>query len=160
MHRGAWWAAVHGVAKSRTRLNNFTFTFLPNGFIYTNINISLCLLTPGELCPLNSAQICGMFLGNIHIPCLARLCLFFRTLEGILICCCCLVTKSCLTLCHPMNCSPPGFSVHGTSQARILEWVAISFSKESTRHRKRTQASCVACIGRRVLYHCVTWGPI
>ena len=123
--------------QSRTGLNNFTFTFLPNGFIYTNINISLCLLTPRELCPLNSAQICGMFLGNIHMPCLARLCLFFRTLEGILICCCCcLVTKSCLTLCHPMNCSPPGFSVHGTSQARILEWVAISFSKESTRHRK------------------------
>ena len=38
-----------------------------------------------------------------------------------------LATQSCLTLCDPMNCSPPGFSVHGISQTRILEWAAISF---------------------------------
>ena len=43
--------------------------------------------------------------------------------------CCCLVSQSCLTLCDPMDYSPPGFSVHGISQARILEWVAISFSR-------------------------------
>ena len=78
MDREAWWAAVHGVAKSWTRLSDFTFTFTfpTNSFIDTNINISLCLLTPSELRPLNSAQTCGMFLGNIHVPCLARLCLF------------------------------------------------------------------------------------
>ena len=40
-----------------------------------------------------------------------------------------LVTKSCLTLCNPMDCSPPGSSVHGFLQARILEWGAISFFK-------------------------------
>ena len=40
-------------------------------------------------------------------------------------CCCCLVVKSCPTLCDPMDCSPRGSSVHGVSQARILEWVAI-----------------------------------
>ena len=39
-----------------------------------------------------------------------------------------LVTQSCLTLCNPMDCSPPGSSVHRILQARILEWVAISFS--------------------------------
>ena len=39
-----------------------------------------------------------------------------------------LVAQLCLTLCNPMDCSPPGSSVHGISQARILEWVAISFS--------------------------------
>ena len=38
------------------------------------------------------------------------------------------ITQSCLTLCDPMNCSPPGSSVHGVFQARILEWVAISSS--------------------------------
>ena len=43
----------------------------------------------------------------------------------------CSVAHSCLTFCHPMDCSPPGFSVHGISQARILEWVAISFSRGS-----------------------------
>ena len=40
-------------------------------------------------------------------------------------CCCCLVAQSCLTLCHPMDCSPPGSSVHRISQTRILEWVAF-----------------------------------
>ena len=40
--------------------------------------------------------------------------------------CCCWVAQSCPTLCDPMDCSPPGSSVHGISQARILEWVAIS----------------------------------
>ena len=39
---------------------------------------------------------------------------------------------SCLTLCDPVDCSPPGFSVHGTSQARILEWVAMPSSRESS----------------------------
>ena len=41
----------------------------------------------------------------------------------------CLITQSCLTLGDPMECSPPGSSVHGILQARILQWVAISFSK-------------------------------
>ena len=40
------------------------------------------------------------------------------------------VTRSCLTLCDPMDCSLPGSSVHGISQARILEWTAISFSRD------------------------------
>ena len=42
---------------------------------------------------------------------------------------CMLVAQSCPTLCDPMDCSLPGYSVHGILQARILEWVAISFSK-------------------------------
>ena len=45
------------------------------------------------------------------------------------------VTQSCLTLCDPMDCGPPGFSVHGISQARILEWVVISSSRGSSRPR-------------------------
>ena len=43
----------------------------------------------------------------------------------------CLVTQLCLTLCDPMDCSPPGFSAHGDSQARILEWIAIPSSRGS-----------------------------
>ena len=43
---------------------------------------------------------------------------------------CVLVTKLCPTLCNPMDCSPPGSSVHGILQARILEWVAIPFSRD------------------------------
>ena len=43
-----------------------------------------------------------------------------------------LVTQSCSTLCNPVDCSPPSFSVHGILQARILEWVAIPFSRGSS----------------------------
>ena len=39
------------------------------------------------------------------------------------------VAQSCLTLSDPMDCSPPGSSIHGIFQARVLEWVAIAFSK-------------------------------
>ena len=44
---------------------------------------------------------------------------------NLIMCCCCLVIKSCLTLCHPMDYSPPGSSVHEVFQARIPEWVAM-----------------------------------
>ena len=44
-------------------------------------------------------------------------------------CCCCLVAQSCLILCDTMDCSPPGSSIHGIFQARVLEWVAISYSR-------------------------------
>ena len=55
-----------------------------------------------------------------------------------------LVAQSCLTLCNPMECSPPGFSVHGISQARTPEWVAIPFSKGSSWPRDQIQVSCIA----------------
>ena len=56
------------------------------------------------------------------------------------------VAQSCPTLCNPMDCSPPGSSVHGIFQARILEWVAISFSRGSSQPRDRTQVSHI--VGR------------
>ena len=55
-----------------------------------------------------------------------------------------LVTQSCPTLCDPMDPSLPGFSVCGILQARILEWVALSFSKASSQPRNKTQVSCIA----------------
>ena len=55
-----------------------------------------------------------------------------------------LVTQWCLTLCDPMDCSLPGFSVHGILQARILEWAAIPFSRGSSQPRVQTRISCVA----------------
>ena len=54
------------------------------------------------------------------------------------------VAQLCPTLCDPMDCRPPGSSVHGISQASILEWVAISFSRGSSRPRDRTRVSCIA----------------
>ena len=55
-----------------------------------------------------------------------------------------LVSQSCLTLWKPIKCSPVGSSVHGISQARILEWVAISFSRISPWRRDQTQVPCIA----------------
>ena len=55
-----------------------------------------------------------------------------------------LVAKSYLTLCDPMDCSLPGSSVHGIFQTRILEWVAISFSRGSSPPRDWTCVSCIA----------------
>ena len=54
------------------------------------------------------------------------------------------VAQSCPTLCDPVDHSPPGSSVHGILQARILEWVAISFSRGSSWPRDQTQVSCIA----------------
>ena len=56
------------------------------------------------------------------------------------------VAQSCPTLWDPMDCSPPGSSVHGISQARVLEWVAMPCSKGSSQPRDQTQVSCISCI--------------
>ena len=83
-HREAWRAAVHGVAKSWTRLSN----------------------------ELNRTSVCTLQ-QVVDFQLLSRVRLF----------------------CNPVDCSPPGSSAHGISQARILEWVAISFSRGSSRTR-------------------------
>ena len=79
----------------------------------------------------------------------------FEPLRTLCVCVCvcvcvCSVSQSCLILCGPMECSLPGSSVHGISQARIPEWVALSYSRGSSRPSNCTQ---VSCIGRRNIYH-------
>ena len=54
------------------------------------------------------------------------------------------VSQSCPTLCDPMDCSLPGFSIHGIFQARVPDWVALSFSRGSSQPRDRTWVSCIA----------------
>ena len=56
----------------------------------------------------------------------------------------CLVALLCPTLCDPMDHNPPGSSVRGLLQARILEWVAAPFSRESSQPRNLTQVSCIS----------------
>ena len=72
---------------------------------------------------------------------------------GILLCC----AQSCPTLCNPVDFSLPGSSVHGIFQARVLAWVAISYSRGSSRPRDQTCISCVSCIDRWILHHQATW---
>ena len=68
--------------------------------------------------------------------------------RNVIYCCCCSVTKSCLTLCDPMVYSPPGSSLHGISQARKLECIAISSSRRSSQpnlcllHLQHQQVDC------------------
>ena len=69
----------------------------------------------------------------------------------------CLLCQSCLTLCDPMDCRPPGSSVHGILQARGLEQAAISFSRRPCPHRGPAHLSCISCTGRGILYHRATW---
>ena len=61
----------------------------------------------------------------------------------------CLVVQSCLTLCNPMDCNSPGFSIHGILQTRILEWVTMTSSRASSQ-AKGLNAGLLHC--RQILY--------
>ena len=63
------------------------------------------------------------------------------------------VAKSRVRLSDPMDCSPPGSSIHGIFQAKILECIAMPSSRGSSQLRDRIRVSCVSCIGRQILYH-------
>ena len=63
------------------------------------------------------------------------------------------IAKSCRFFCDPMDCSSPDSFVHGIFQARILEWVAMPFSRGYSQLKDQTH---VSCIGRQVLYHWAT----
>ena len=86
-----------------------------------------------------SANLPSVPLNHVQIPIWSSLCVW--------------VTQSWPTLCDPMDCSPPGFSVHEIFQTKILEWVSISFSRGSSQPRDRTRVSST---GRWILYH---WAP-
>ena len=66
---------------------------------------------------------------------------------------CAKLLRSSLTACNTMDYSPPGSSVHGILQSRMLEWVGVPFSRGSSRARDETRVSYVSCIGKWVLYH-------
>ena len=67
--------------------------------------------------------------------------------------------QACSTLCRPTDCRPLGSSVHGIFQARLLEWVAISYSRGSSEPRDQTRVSRISCTSRQILYHCATGKP-
>ena len=67
------------------------------------------------------------------------------------------LTPWTVAVCDLMNCGPPGSSVPGILQARILKWLAISYSMGSSWPRDWTHISCIFYIGRWILFHCTTW---
>ena len=66
----------------------------------------------------------------------------------------CSTVQLCPTLWDPMDCAPPGSTVHRIFQARIVEWIAISYTRVSSWPRDRTCGSSVSSIGRQILYLC------
>ena len=158
MDGGAWWAAVHGVAKSRTRLSDFPFTFPFHALekeMATHSSV-LAWRIPGTGEPrgllsmgshrvrhdwsdlaaatkwINTFYLCSPFIFK---------CSYFITyfVYAVL----CLVAQSYPTLCDPPW-SLPGSSVHGILQARILEWAAMPSSRGSSQPRAWTRVSCIA----------------
>ena len=81
------------------------------------------------------------------LPFFSLYCLRFL---NVVMCVCVLNRFSRVWLCDPMNCSPIGTSVHGIFPSRILEWVAISSSRGSSRSRDQTLISCISCIAGRL----------
>ena len=113
--------------------------------VYGSLNIIWILLLYENCINLSYVQLVHSASQVYYI--LLLLCIFILLLfESLILSVCVLVTELCLTLCDPMDYRFPGSSVHETLQARILEWVAISFSRGSSQPRNRTQVSCI--VGR------------
>ena len=98
----------------------------------------LSFLSPSHL-DTNSSGLQRAYCLLMQPPCLS---LFFC--RGVKLSVLCLVAQSCLTFCDPIYCSPPGASVHGIFQARMLEWVAMPSSRGSSQPRDPTEVSCIA----------------
>ena len=99
--------------------------------------------------PLLVTELCGLVMdqqpfNSSEIQLLASL--FPNCVPLFWLLCCLKSLQSCLTLCYPMDCSPPGSSVHGILPARILEWVAMPSSRGSSQPRDPTRISCSSCI--------------
>ena len=147
MDRGAWWATVHTITKSRTWLK----------WLRMHTRTHRDLLLP----------FCSLFCDDFKVPLFLSYCLplwfddflqcsalipfslsfvtllevfFFFLLVTIFVV---LVAKLCL-FCETMDCSPPGSSVHGIFQARILKWADIFFSRGSSQSRDQTHVSCIS----------------
>ena len=85
-------------------------------------------------------------------------CAFFWGCMCVCVCVCaptCAYTQSLIWVSLQPH-GPPGSSVHGIFQARVLEWVSIFYSRGSSRPRDQTCISSVSCIGRQILFHCTS----
>ena len=122
----AWWAAVHGVAKSRTQLSDFPFTFHFHA-LEKKWQPSPVFL-PGESQGRGSLVGCRLW-GRTESGTTEATRQRYRRLASAYAV---LSLQSCPTLCDPMDSSPPGSSVHGILQARILEWIAMPSSRRSS----------------------------
>ena len=142
MDNEAWCAVVHRVSKSQTWLSNWTeLNWMSGGIIPTILG-----KRDRDFQELGHRPLFGPWWLTSELS--WRPWVSF----SLLMCCVCVSHSVLFDSLWPMDCSPPGSSVHGIRQACILEWVAISFSRATPRPRDWTSISYVFCIGRRVLY--------
>ena len=152
MDRGAWQATVHGVAKSWTWLSDKhtlkkkRITILCEPKIILSPSIGNRVLWKANTQSTQAYKVCNthwMSTSDMEEKavekwkCNTRLCYVLSCFSHV-------------WLCDPMDCSPPGSSVHGILQVRILEWVAIRFSRGSSWPRDWTCISCSSCIAGRL----------
>ena len=158
MDRGAWRAAVHGVAQNQTRLKR-----LSTHYCHQQQERLCCIsrLSPHSLtwCECHGSHFCLQNVANktdawVETDKQARngslsdvcVCVRARVCVCVCVCVCALWLQSCLNLWNPMDCSPPGSSVHGMLQARIPKWVGVSSSRGCSRPRDRSCVSSASCI--------------
>ena len=130
MDRGAWWMAVHGVGESQTQLSDQAHS-TSVGFIGIKLHNRHTML--GQC--LTQIQLSAIW--KLHLPYIS-----YTILTNYIIVSCVSISpldcavlshfQSCLTLCDPVDHSLPGSSVHGTLQARILDWVAMPSSRAAS----------------------------
>ena len=113
-------------------LNVLQCIYVPFMFITEKINTRRIRGSQGRICSPNKPF---YFQPKANFTCI------LICITGVCVC-----AQSCPTFCDPMDCSPPGSSVHGIFQASIVEWVAISFFRGSSLPRDWTCVSCVSCI--------------
>ena len=123
------------IGKVMSLLFNTLFTFVIAFFLRSNHLLISWLQSPSTvILETTKRKSVTAFTFSLYLP--------WSDLDAMVLCV--LVTQLCPTLCNPMECSPPGSSVHGILQARILEWIGIPFSRASPQHRDRTWDSCIA----------------
>ena len=101
---------------------------------------------------LSNSHLVPLSLELLIPPYFSKADIFYQLIPFLPVVCVCICTKSlqsCLIFCDPMDCSPPGSSVHGILQARILEWIAIPFSRGSFWPRDWTCVSWGCCTAGR-----------
>jgi len=131
-------------------LNLVLFALYRNSFVFVLYTLDISGRNWGAFPPIHSfTQFADLTVTNQKkiLTCLnwfASVCWLLLDVSPLYLHCCCSVAQSCPTFCDPMDCSPPGSSVYGIFQARILEWAAISFSRGSSWPRDRTLITCIA----------------
>ena len=143
MDTGAWWATVHGASVRHDWATDHIH-------IHRN-EVFWRLFSPGSQSdPLKATVLCSVSCASPHLAQSKDQCTVQHSLNHMDSTFVCVHAQLYLILCDPMDCSPPGSSVCGLFQARILEWVATSLSRGSSLPWDWTHVSCASCIRRRM----------